>query len=92
MSYLIENIVTDIYIYMYIYISHPNLTDNCRHIVIQMYSCTLHYNMKQYSQLLRKDCIQLCSILNGENTPHRPMITHTIDSYQIPSKKNMERM
>ena len=30
--------------------------------------------------------------LHSENTPHRPMITHTIDSYQIPSQKNMERM
>ena len=29
--------------------------------------------------------------LRSENTPHRPMITHTIDSYQFPSKKNMER-
>ena len=25
--------------------------------------------------------------LRSENTPHRPMITHTIDSYQIPSQK-----
>ena len=24
--------------------------------------------------------------LGSENTPHRHMITHTIDSYQIPSK------
>ena len=24
--------------------------------------------------------------LHSENTPHRPMITHTIDSYQIPSQ------
>ena len=30
--------------------------------------------------------------LRPKNTPHRPMITHTIDSYQIPSKKRMERM
>ena len=30
--------------------------------------------------------------LRSENTPHHPMITHTIDSYQIPSQKNMERM
>ena len=25
--------------------------------------------------------------MRSENTPHRPMITHTIDSYQIPRKK-----
>ena len=25
--------------------------------------------------------------LRSENTPHCPMITHTIDSYQTPSKK-----
>ena len=30
--------------------------------------------------------------LRSENTPHRLMITHTIDSYQIPSQKNMESM
>ena len=30
--------------------------------------------------------------LRSENTPHRRMITHTIDSYQIPSPKNLERM
>ena len=24
--------------------------------------------------------------LRSENTPRRPMITHTIDSYQIPSQ------
>ena len=30
--------------------------------------------------------------LHSENTPHRPMVTHTIDSYQIPSQKNMERI
>ena len=28
--------------------------------------------------------------LRSENTPHRPMITHTIDSYQIPSQKIWE--
>ena len=38
----------------------------------------LGYSNRQLEQLER---------LRSKCTPHRPMITHTIDSYQIPSEK-----
>ena len=49
---------------------------------------TCHWRQKLYTNLR----LEQLERLRSENTPHRPMITHTIDSYQIPSQKNMERM
>ena len=46
----------------------------------------MSYASKHYSKL------EQLKRLRPENTTHSPMITHIIDSYQIPSKKNMERM
>ena len=39
-----------------------------------------------------RKCVKIEQLerLRSENTPHRPMITHIIDSYQVPSQKNME--
>ena len=56
-------------------------------------------NTSKWRQNKQQSHFQLCFLqleqlerLRSENTPHRPMITHTIDSYQIPSQKNMERI
>ena len=61
---------------------------------INNHSQWIHLIYSQYSKLLPLTQMQLewLERLHSENTPHRPMITHTIDSYQIPSQRNMERM
>ena len=49
--------------------------------------------LQRHKELVRKLELEQLERLHSENTRHCPMITHTIDSYQILSKKkNMERM
>ena len=60
--------------------SHPSFSHildlKCPHY----HCCTRQVSDKNSTKLEELEC------LHSEDTPHRPMITHTIDSYWIPSQ------
>ena len=45
-----------------------------------------------YTSSLTQFKLEQLERLRSENTHRRPMITHTIDSFQIPNQENMEIM